>query len=342
MSAEYYESALTETSTASDMRLAIKSMVQTHTPFGWTWVEDWTDTGTTWSVFKCPAAASGLPNDFHVLVYHADPVTANLSFHVCEGYDTTNHRMIRPHFNYNVASTSGVTAPANAGGSVGDDSTLYRPVASNAVVRTAGTGLSSNGSAAITFANIANPLAIGVAFYDDGMNITLRGSFTYAIYCGAFTSLVANASTNDPMPVGAFGIFGTSNFTNFAGSGQSGGATRSAMNAGINASHSLNMVAWNGTIVNANNSAVLSPSTWDKYAPNPGPYFQPSLIVRSTSATASTSSVASAGYIRGRLPYYLRNAVSTSLGWGDTVDIGTDRYMWVGDANWIYIGPVPA
>jgi len=323
----YFEGTLTGTQTGLTVMAAIKTALDGNLPTGWSFVEEWTESSTTWHVYKCDKTETGLPNDFHVILLDTEAGSTNLYFWFCEDYDTTNHRMIRPHINYG-SSTQSVTLPADGLDGAGNDSTLYRPTTST-VARTAGTGLSSNISASIRY-DVSATDTWAVFVYADVMVITLKiGGLAVPMFFGKLTSLVKDSATNDPMPTG-IAIFDslTTNSSYFASSSQMA-PTRSAMNANISHTPRLEIKEWHTFY----NGSVEFSSHFDKYSSVSGAYVEPLMIVNSR-VNGGTSNLASvSGYLRGRLPYTVK---VNGGGWGDTITVGLETYQKVSNSGyWI-------
>jgi hypothetical protein len=325
----YFEGTLSGTQTGLTVMADIKAELDGNLPTGWSFVEEHTESSVTWHVYKCAAAQSGLPNDFHVVLTDTQAGSAEIGVYVCEGYDTTTHRMKRPAFNYaSGGSTSAQTLPAGAGDSIGDDDTLYRPSAPiGKATRTAGTGLPTYTSGAVR-RNISPLTAWSVFVYADAMVISFKAAANAGVYCGAFSSLVKESATNDPMPTGIFGFGMTAYVAGTANTFSTGGGTRSAMNAGISLTYQqLDISPWHPTAVPFN--SPTDSNTWDKYSPTEGVYAQPYIVFRNGGGT----NYSTGGRIRGRLKYVVA-AAQGGAAWGDSIEIGVDTYQFIGSSTW--------
>ena len=326
----YFEGTLSGTQTGLTVMAAIKTALDGNLPTGWSFVEEWTESSTTWHVYKCAAAQSGLPDDFHFVMATTSTGDALLGMQVCEGYDTSAHRMIRPHMLVSHNSTGELTStpPSDGLGGAGSLNALWRPgrystnFGTNNIVTTSGTSTSSQ--APIGTNIIATVTNWAVFVYADGIAVSLKsGTNNAAWYAGKFASLVKEAATNDPMPVviAGFEQAGVSTYTTQG----TAGATRSAMNAGVSGSHGLIHIPWH--IINLGNPTVGT--TFDKYAPTSGAYLIPYMLVRYFTTNRSTL-----GGIRGRMINVLYNGTSTGLGWGDTITVGSDTYQYIAQGVW--------
>jgi hypothetical protein len=326
----YFENTLTGSQTGLTVMADIKAELDGNLPTGWSFVETYTESSTTWDVYKCAAAQSGLSNDFHVVFVDTETGTSSLKVFVCEGYDATNHRMIRPHLNYTAGDT---TPPTGGSDGSGDDSTLYRPTTSTPT-RTAGTGLSSNFSHALN-ATVSSVTDWAIFVYADAMVLSFKaGSVGSGFYAGALQSLVNNNSTNDPMPVVLLNLHNfVSASTNFepgsTATRVAGGPIRSAMNA--NVAHRPSLIASVWHVLTGINfiTDITNPDNWDKYAASSGGYALPYMVTRASSA----STYASSGLLRGKLPYIVAAGGGS---WGDTVEVGPDTYQRITSSNTIW------
>lgn len=154
----------------------------------WDLVEEFTPAAGTmrWTVLKCLAAVSGLPNDFYVAIGRI-LATGELRFYLMESYTTAGHMM--QYF----ASVASSNQNYDASGRVADTFSIPATTPSNTT---------TNLPKGMTWVPGGTSTKWWITVDNDGFTVAFNGAANAFVHVGAFTPLTQMAW---PMPLIIFG-----------------------------------------------------------------------------------------------------------------------------------------
>lgn len=301
--ANYSDGGGNASTNAAAILAAIKTNIIANS--AWSLTEEFTNGTTSWKVFKCASASSGLSKDIYFVIGCQG---AQFWWAFGEDYNTGTHTLT------NAAGSDNNTTRA-----IDTSTGLFSTPAS---VGPFGNGTPSNSN------SLGPNLTVGAAsmmlamMVDVDHLVIIFGSFG-AIYAGAMTSLVQTIS--DPMPVGLVSLTGSGS----PGNGPNSGMTR---HPGLSSSpaparsHSIADARHTQSLLIATALSQLPFGTVDHLQNDKNQ-------VGDVGATHYTSNAATAGFLRAKLKKAVSLYASATWVAGDTVSINGTTWIVASGAN---------
>lgn len=282
---------------------------------GWQFVEEYTDTNSSvYTVYRNPAANSGLAADFFIVLTRAALGGTSVGVWLAEGYSAATRTLSKMAVNPDLSTPQ---TPASDG-TCSATYTLGTP--------NFGGSTTPNMVAAVALGSPYGTFDYWLLITKDGVTLSTRvGTQPTALQVGVYETFVVNAAVNDPMPLVLVG---------FAASGYqyqqypASSATRMPMRGGLSTHYAWGLlpftrndqIAWTYPAVYMTNTAG-----GDLY--QGGAALASRIVCGNLSLAYSTTEVPSTGGIRGLYKNLLLIGMGSGAAQGDTIVVGGRTYV---------------